>query len=273
VDLTSSYGCLRESPQVESDRCYTSTNLLAEYVLRNLCKDPLADKVREFLNAYPTDFYDYTQILLSKPFTLPFTTVEHVLVDTVNNIKIFHVKRTNIEFVDYYEYANLLALKSALHVFHGDFNQARYELDRLNALFNGYGFKDKAYQALGKYETYKLALAIIPHKSLGVKDKVDLYTSILNKISPVTTLYTVDPAGNLVGEGDLNVETASLIAIALYSTIPHDIIPRSLITIPIFERPLHFKYIDVVQFMLNVVVLLAVLVSILGILIRLRLGR
>ena len=35
VDLTSSYGCVRESPIAESNRCYTSTNLLAEYVLRN----------------------------------------------------------------------------------------------------------------------------------------------------------------------------------------------------------------------------------------------
>ena len=272
VDLTPSYGCLKESPQVEPDRCYTSTNLLAEYVLRNLCKNTaLADKVKAFLNAYPTDFYDYTQVLLFRTFTLPFTTVEHVLVDIVNNIKIYHIKRTDIELPDYYEYANLLALKSALHIFNGDFNQARYELDRLSALFNGYGFKDKAYQVLGKYETYKLALAIIPSKSLGISDKVALYTNTLNKISPVTSLYTVDPSGNLVGEGDLNVETASLIAIALYSTIPYDIIPRSLIAIPVFERPLRIEYIGIIQSMLNIVIILAVIISILGILIRLKL--
>ena len=272
VDLTPSYGCLKESPQVEPDRCYTSTNLLGEYVLRNLCKNTaLADKVKVFLNAYPTDFYDYTQILLLKPFTLPFTTIEHVLVNTVNNIKIYHVKRTSTELTDYYEYANLLALKSVLHIFNGDFNQARYELDRLSALFNGYGFKDKSYQALGKYETYKLALAIIPNKSLGISDRVSLYTNTLNRVSPVTSLYTVDPSGNLVGEGDLNVETASLIAIALYSTIPQDIIPKSLITTPILERGLRIELISVVQYVVNVMVMVLLVLVILRFLFKLKL--
>lgn len=272
VDLTPSYGCLKESPQIEPDRCYTSTNLLAEYVLRNLCKNTaLADKVKAFLNAYPTDFYDYTQILLLRPFTLPFTTVEHVLVNTVNNIKIYHVKRTSTEMIDYYEYANLLALKSALHIFNGDFNQARYELDRLNALFDGYGFNDKSYRSIGIYETHKLALAIIPNKSLGISDRVSLYTNTLNRISPVTTLYTDEREGGLQGEGDLNVETASLIAIALYSTIPQDIIPRPLITTPIIESGLRIELISVVQYVVNVMVMVLLVLTILRFLLKLKL--
>jgi len=72
VELTPSYGCIRESPVAESNRCYTSTNLLAEYVLRNLCsKTLLADKVKAFLEEYESDFYDYYQLLLGRNFTLP----------------------------------------------------------------------------------------------------------------------------------------------------------------------------------------------------------
>jgi hypothetical protein len=44
VELTTSYGCIRESPVVENSTCYTSTNLLAGYVLRNLCSKTLLAK-------------------------------------------------------------------------------------------------------------------------------------------------------------------------------------------------------------------------------------
>jgi hypothetical protein len=173
--------------------------------------------------------------------------------------------------IDYYEYANLLALKSALHIFNGDFNQARYELDRLNALFDGYGFNDKSYRSIGIYETHKLALAIIPNKSLGISDRVSLYTNTLNRISPVTTLYTDEREGGLQGEGDLNVETASLIAIALYSTIPQDIIPRPLITTPIIESGLRIELISVVQYVVNVMVMVLLVLTILRFLLKLKL--
>jgi hypothetical protein len=271
VDLTDKYGCIVESPVVEPDRCYTSTNLLAEYVLRNLCKNTaLADKVRAFLNAYPTDFYDYYQILFLRRFDLPFTTVEHVLVDTVNNIKIYHVRRTGNVMYDWVEYANLVAFKAILDITSGRLDQARRELERLSDLFNGYGFKDKVYQAIGKYEAYKLALAIIPNKSLGFSDRVDLYTSTLNRISPVTTLYTVDPSGNLVGEGDLNVETASLIAIALYSTIPYDIVHRIIPLEPVLERYIRIEYVNLIKSIINIAVILITLSYILGLLLRFR---
>jgi hypothetical protein len=214
VELTPSYGCVRESPVVENSTCYTSTNLLAEYVLRNLCNNKvLADKVRAFLNTYPADFYDYYQILFSKQFSLPFTTVEHVNVATINGITIKHVKRTDKVMYDYDQYANLVALKALYHVMHGQSENAVAELSKLNSLFDGRGFKDKAYQASQIYETYKLALAVIAYKSLGKTSEAEGYSKVLYSIKPFTTLYTA----NYTGVGDLNLETACLTAIALYS--------------------------------------------------------
>ncbi|MEM1596252.1 MAG: hypothetical protein QXS24_03750 [Desulfurococcaceae archaeon] len=210
------YGCCVESPVVENDVCYTSTNFLAEYVLRSVCgRVDLADKINLFLNKYPSDFYDYYQVLFSRKIELPFTVVEQVQVDAVNNIRIFHVKRTNITMNDYDNYANLIALKAIYHIVSNEKGEALAELDKLNKLFDGYGFADSYYRKHGKYEVYKVALAVLLHKILGYTAEAEKYAGVLFSIDPFTTLY--EPG--FKGVGDLNLETAALTAIALYSSI------------------------------------------------------
>jgi len=223
VELTPSYGCIRESPVAESSRCYTSTNLLAEYVLRSLCNNTLlADKVKAFLEEYRTDFYDYYQLLLGRSFTLPLTGVEHVNVTTINGIEVIHVKRTERVFYDYDEYANLLAYSALHHLIHGSVSSAVVDLVKMDSLFDGAGFRDKAFS--GAYETYKVALAVIVFKTINHTNLAEKYTSVLLRIKPLTTLYMRDEAtGELRGVGDLNVETACLVAIALHSDLPYRI--------------------------------------------------
>lgn len=220
VELESGVGCLRESPRVEPSVCYTSTNLLAEYVLRHVCgRSDLADKVKTFLVKYPTDFYDYYQILLLKPFDLPFTTVEHVTVNTLTMdntvIEVKHVRRTSVVMEDYDQYANLLALKAVYHIVYNERDKAITELLKLSSLYDGNGFADKAYNASGFYETYKLALAAIAYRALGYTEEAGKYIAKLTSLSPLATYYM----GNS-GVGDLNVETACLVAIALYTELP-----------------------------------------------------
>jgi hypothetical protein len=230
VELTPSYGCIRESPVAESSRCYTSTNLLAEYVLGNLCNNALlADKVKAFLEEYETDFYDYYQLLLGRDFTLPLTVVEPVYVTTVNGIEIYHVKRVERVFYDYGEYANLLAYSALYHLVHGSVDSAVVDLIKINSLFDGAGFRDKAFS--GAYETYKVALAVIVFKAINHTNLIEKYTSVLLGIKPLTTLYVHDEAtGELRGVGDLNVETACLVAIALYSDLPYRVKPQTGLT-------------------------------------------
>jgi hypothetical protein len=107
VDLGDKGKCLVESPLVERDVCYTSSNHLAYYALRYVCEyRELADSVYKFLESYPTDFYDYHQVLVGKPIPQPFTSVEHVVVDVVKGVRVVHVKRSSSVIEDYYRYAN-----------------------------------------------------------------------------------------------------------------------------------------------------------------------
>ncbi len=233
TDLGGGAGCCRESPVAEPYVCYTSTNLLAEYVLRYVCGRPdVADRIRAFLEEYPTDFYDYYQVLLGKPIELPFMAVEHVEVGRVGNISVRHVVRSN-PIYDYDYYANLLAVKVVYHSLRGELSEARLELVRLSKLYDGMGFADRSHMFLGVYETYKLALAVIAHRISGYLTEAEEYVSKLTSIKPLTTLYHSN-----TGIGDLNVETATLVAIALYSTPPQYLAPTSAEHVTIDAIPL-----------------------------------
>jgi tetratricopeptide (TPR) repeat protein len=216
--LTSDKGkCLVESPLVERDVCYTSSNHLAYYALHYVCGyRELADLVYKFLESYPTDFYDYHQVLVGKPIPQPFTSIEHVVVDVVNNVRIVHVKRTINEITDYYRYSNLIVYKALLSLQQGDRESALRELGKLEELWDGVGFADAYHQETGKYEAYKLALAVYAYRALGLQGNVDKYTVKLMSINPYATLYRDN-----TGEGDLNLETASITLLALYSTLPN----------------------------------------------------
>jgi hypothetical protein len=89
-------------------------------------------------------------VIFSKQFTPPFTVAEHEVVAVVSNITIRHVKKVDGVVQDYDQYANLLALKALYHVVHGQGGDAVAELTKLSALFDGYGFRDKAYNTSGK---------------------------------------------------------------------------------------------------------------------------
>jgi hypothetical protein len=132
-------------------------------------------------------------------------------VTIINGITIKHVKRTDKVMYDYNQYANLVALKALYHAMHRQNENAVAKLNKLSFLFNGHGFKDKACQTSQMYETYKLALAVIAYKSLGRTSEAERYSKVLYSIKPF--IYTA----NCTGIGDLNLETACLTAIALYS--------------------------------------------------------
>ena len=85
----------------------------------------------------------------------------------------------------------------------------------------------------GRYEAYKLALAIYTYRALGLGDKVEEYKAKQLSINPYTTLYRDN-----TGEGDLNLETAAITLLALYST----------------QKPIHDTILVVVTIILIVIV-------------------
>jgi hypothetical protein len=109
--------------------CYTSSNHLAYYALRYVCGyRELADSVYRFLESYLTDFYDYHRVIVGKPIPQPFTSIEHVVVDVVNNVRVVHVRRTANEVTDHYGYANPIVYRALHHLLHGDRGGAVEEL-------------------------------------------------------------------------------------------------------------------------------------------------
>ena len=213
-ELGPGYGCLVESPVVESDTCYTSTNMLAVYVLRSICGNSvLAENVERFLELYKTGFYDYYQVLLGLPIQLPFNATSHVVAGRVGEITVKHVIVLDRVMEDYDEYANLVAIKAIHHARRGEREEAARELEKLRRLYNGVGFRDKAFN--GYYETYKLALAATAYSMVGYDEEALRLLEAIREVKPLTTLYTE----NKTGVGDLNLETACLVAIAINQSI------------------------------------------------------
>ncbi|MEM1611267.1 MAG: hypothetical protein QXQ57_06450 [Sulfolobales archaeon] len=211
-----------ESPVVESTTCYLSTNFIASYVLRDLCGlGSIADKVDALLSRYPRYlFYDYYQILLFRDIPYPFRLISTVDVasKTIGN-KSISIKTVVVRdeiFKDYYEYANMLFYDSIRNQLKGSYGGAGESYWRAMNMFDGRGFADRAHASLGYYETYKLALGLYTARMLAMDSDIELFRNLLNSIEPFATLYNP----NLQGVGDLNVETASLTAIALYSNLP-----------------------------------------------------
>ena len=133
----------------------------------------------------------------------------------VGGISIKHVALTDTVITDYDRYANLVAYKAVYHIQRKEMDYARAELSKLESLYDGKGFADRYFETYGRYETYKVALALIVSKALNYAEG---YSSKLLSIKPFTSLYL-----DSTGEGDLNVETATMSLIGLYSSLPYNL--------------------------------------------------
>jgi hypothetical protein len=58
-------------------------------------------------------------VLAGKPISQPFTSIEYVVVNVVNSVKIVHIKRTTNEITDYYRYTSLIVYKVLLSLHQG----------------------------------------------------------------------------------------------------------------------------------------------------------
>jgi hypothetical protein len=125
-------------------------------------------------------------------------------------------------FSDYKEYANMDFIESIYWASKGAYESSRNSYLIGRGLFDGKGFADKAFTVIGKYETYKVALALYVSKFLNYASDIEVFKTILNSISPFATLYTA----SFNGVGDLNAETAALSILAL-SDDPYRFSPPS----------------------------------------------
>ncbi len=134
---------------------------------------------------------------------------------------------------DWSEYADLVVYRALDRLLEGDLRGAEVLFLTLASMWDGSGFRDKAFD--GSYDTYKLALAIYLYRALEAGGSKVVYLHedivggacvILTRLQRgdggVVTDYIVRD-GYVVPIGDANVETTSMVALALYSDYPEKI--------------------------------------------------
>jgi len=133
--------------------------------------------------------------------------------------------------LDWYEYADLLTYRALDYLLHGFRSRAEQVFINLTRMWDGYGFRDKAFN--GTYATYKCALFTYLYRALDhagsdiIRDYNHIYSKCLEAIKDaqdptyggIHTDYRV-VNGEVIIEGDMNVETTSMVVLALYSNYP-----------------------------------------------------
>ncbi|WP_204247188.1 hypothetical protein [Thermococcus celer] len=134
---------------------------------------------------------------------------------------------------NWYDYADLLVYRALDELSSGSRTGAEESFLRLTGMWDGYGFRDAPAGSSGKYAVYKCALFIYLYRALQyagsgvVDDYRHIYDECLGVIARaqdpvhggVHTDYRVSN-GHIVIEGDMNTETTSMVALALYSEYP-----------------------------------------------------
>ena len=142
-------------------------------------------------------------------------------------------EKTNLSSVleDWYEYADLLVYHALDRLLEGSRSEAEASFINLTRMWDGYGFRDKAFNGL--YAVYKCSLFIYLYRALDytgssiIHGYDDIYYKCLDTVGKaqdpvhggIHTDYIVRD-GDIVIAGDMNMETTSISILALYSNYP-----------------------------------------------------
>lgn len=132
---------------------------------------------------------------------------------------------------DWRDYADWLALMALNNLLNGNTEDSVNLYRELLGMWDGYGFRDKAWS--GEYEVYKLALAVYLHRALQACGYFDLDYEAYNRWVEIIagaqrsdggfrTHYKVI-GGSVVYTGDANTETTSMVVLALFSDYPESV--------------------------------------------------
>ncbi len=210
----------------------TSDNLLAYKALEAL-GSPLAEELWARLGELNATWDGLHEAVLGEPIPCPpRAPVVMVLGEVYSGSRgaWFVVKREvrlGRLIADWRGYADLLAYEALSMLAQGRLEEAKQLYVELLGMWDGWGFRDKAYR--GSYEAYKLALAVYLHRSLeaagaklppGSREVMSKCMWILTQLQQlnggVATHYKVE-GGVVVPVGDVNTETTSLAVIAFYA--------------------------------------------------------
>ena len=223
IELETGMGCLRESPKVESNVCYTNTNYLALQALK-LCGSSLVKPIRRFLKKYDHERSGRFEVLWLEPIPYPPHYVKTITLNCVETSRECIEVKASLPggfLPDWSDYADLLMLAALEKLRRGDKSRAIALRNRVLSMWDGKGFADKVYMKGKLYETYKLSLYYFLARALKLEDGVyrkipKIIGKMVSREGGIRTHYDVD----LKPGGDPNVETTSVTILAFYSSYP-----------------------------------------------------
>jgi len=226
-------GLLRASCCCSADvyRVYiASDNLLAMRALAIL-GSKLSQNVSKTLSKYGGGFDNLHEVLLGYEigdlfYCRYYENLGYIHLGSYNIFELLYEKpnRTCI-ITDWNKYADLLVYKALNEIIRKhNIRYAEKLMDELMKLWDGFGFKDKAFK--GSYESYKIALAVYLWRTIRKYNPTyTKYAEIILKIDSIAyilqdknlggfyTHYSVID-GKIVPYGDVNVETTSVFIIS-----------------------------------------------------------
>ncbi len=145
----------------------------------------------------------------------------------------FEKLNTSSPIINWRDYADLIVYKALDKLLSGSRLEAEQLFLKLVELWNGYGFYDRQAREKGVYAVYKIALAVFLYRALKssgsnipnqYRDLYDKWVEIIAMAQDpvyggIHTDYVVEKDAIKI-TGDMNVETTSMVVLALYSDYP-----------------------------------------------------
>jgi len=229
---------LRASQVIENTTIYIANdNILASRALPVIGLYDLAREVSMRLNKdFNGGYNGRIEVLfgINIPNVFYTTYMDYLGEYRVNGVAYeIYWEKTNTSSIleDWYEYADLLVYHALDKLLEGSRSEAEASFINLTKMWDGYGFRDKAFN--GVYAVYKCSLFIYLYRALDYAGSsiIHGYDGIYYKCLDIVekaqdpvyggihTDYTVRD-GDIVIAGDMNIETTSITILALYSNYP-----------------------------------------------------
>lgn len=209
-------GLLREAPIVAPNKYWlTNDNSLAAYTFDQFGQTNTNKMLIQSIMKYGSYKNNFIEAVMGEKIDMPPYVAEDVLVKKIGDLEIWtELHASGAKYEDWQEYANLSFLM-ALNYDHLDRrNTARKTVLNCMQMFDGVGFKDKAFS--GTYETYKLALALYSAYKVNLElENGDEILEILIKMQNENGGFHTHYDENLNPSGDTNTETTSFALLAL----------------------------------------------------------
>jgi tetratricopeptide (TPR) repeat protein len=214
---------LNESPEVAPHTYWlTNDNALAAYALERLGETEWSKEVWSAIRHYGSASNGLIEALWGTPVPFPPYTAKNVLVEKAGNDEIWQeLHDGGTRFEDWAEYADL-SFWGALNAYQqGHEAEALDIFARTMKMFDGAGFRDKAFD--GQYETYKLALAL--HVGAAIRAPIpeaEVLISTLHAMQTAEGGFATHYRDSFHITGDANTETTSLALLALIGECQND---------------------------------------------------